>query len=949
MKFILNVLLISILFSLNNYTLPQNSSSIRLKNGAMVLMNSGRYGEAIDQWNKYIAENPQSADAFNFRGFCYEKRGNYEFAIYDYRTAKKLAPSDKEIISNLNRCTNDWYKLLYNQIEGYKREIAINPNLAKNYLEIGKCYKNLGEWTEAEVWYDSYLEKAEASADEILRYTEILAKNNHISKGEPILKSFTEKYPTDHRLWSRYGYFLMWLGKNKSAIQSFTIALEIRPYFKEALDGLDLAKGKGYIYSINDTTYRFNYGLCSGGKVYAIDRYYRTIKNNPTDDETRFKLIDELIKANRFEEAHQQLVFLSFKYSTEKRFIDLWTKVETLKKSYYSNRIKYFEELLGKNSDNKKALLELGKFYSYNDNYDLALQIYINYLLKHPKDTEVRFKIVQLLTWQNDLCEAQKEVALLLQLESENKDYQLLAAKINLWLDKNLSESEKLYQKVLEKDPSNIESLQGLIIVKLKTENYSEAKSLITKLESIDNNLPEIPQLKNNLELLGKRIEDKKRFEILDEAKKLTSEGDYDKALEFFNQYMSLVGADKNVSMEMADVYLKKSDFNSAIAIYNEQLQSNYDYDIDKQRAKVLFWEGDSISALMNFKELTQKNPLDIEAKLFLGDAYLKTGQTQNAKKIYEDLLVQSPNSHILNTRLRWLGGSDKFFVGGNFPTYVQMIPQGYYFTDNTNFRLNNYGIGLDFGLTNSVAIGISGSRGNLFSSDEQLRFNQVKGSGYLKFSEIISATASFGQTYFTNDKQESLIDFSLTAKRKNNYTVSAFLNYSDAAFILYSPFLVSTRLNAYYYEINADYKFKNKFVVIGKYAHIDILDNNKANQFQARIGKMFESDLTAGYEYYYYSFDNYTPIYWSPKNFESHSLWADWILFQDQTTSFMLGGKVGLIPQNDYVLSEFYASFSYQFSTSISLNAKLTTGSSSRSNIGYRATSFQGGLYWNL
>jgi hypothetical protein len=343
-----------------------------------------------------------------------------------------------------------------------------------------------------------------------------------------------------------------------------------------------------------------------------------------------------------------------------------------------------------------------------------------------------------------------------------------------------------------------------------------------------------------------------------------------------------------------------------------------------------------------------QKNPIDIEAKLFLGDAYLKTGQTQNAKKIYEDLLVQSPNSHILKTRLRWVGGSDKFFVE-NFPTYIQLIPQGYYFTDNTNFRLNNYSLGLDFGLTNSVALGISGSRGNLFSSDEHLRFNQVKGTAYLKLSEIISSAISFGQTYFTNDKQESLIDFNVTAKKKNDYSVSAFLNYSDAAFILYSPFLVSTRLNAYYYGINADYKFKNKFALIGKYAHIDVSDNNKANQFQARIGKIFESDLTAGYEYYYYSFNNFTSIYWSPKNFESHSLWADWILFQDHNTSFILGGKVGLIPQNDYVLSEFYASFSYQFNTSISINIKLTTGSSSRSNIGYRSTSLQGGLYWNL
>ena len=948
MKFFFNLLLIIILFFPNNCILSQSSTSVRLKNEALSLMNNGRYGEAIDLWNKYVSENPHIADGFNFRGFCYEKRSSYEFAIYDYRTAKKLDPNNKEIISNLNRCTNDWYKLLYNQIEGYKREIAINPNIAVNYLEIGKCYKNLGEWNEAEIWYDTYLEKEEASADEILRYAEILAKNNHISKGEPILKSFTEKYPDDHRLWSRYGYFSMWLGKSKLAIQSFTKALEIRPYFKEALDGLDIAKGKGYIYSINDTTSKFNYGLSPEPKVYIIDKYYRIIKSNPADDETRFKLIDELIKVYRFEEAYQQLELLSSKHSDEKRFADLWEKVTTLRKSYYADRINYFEDLLSKNPDNKKALLELGKFYSYNKDYDLALRIYRNYLLKYPEDAEVRFKLIQILVWQNDLCEAQKEIDPLLKFDSGNTEYQLMAAKINLWLDKNLDESETLFQKVLQKEPINLEALSGLADIKIKNENYSDAEAIIAKLESVDKNYAGLSQLKINLEALRVRNENKELLSVLEEARKLFSEGNYDRAINSFNKYLTLAGTDKNVSKELADVYLKKNDLKSAVKIYDRLLSSGYDYDIDKQRAKIIFWQGDSLLALREFKRISQKDPSDIEAKLFLGDAYLKTGQVQNAKKIYEDLLVQSPNSHILNTRLNWLGGSDKFSFS-NFPTYFQLVPQGFYFTDNTDFRLNNYGLGLEIGLTNFMSIGVSGLSGNLFSADESLRFTQVKGTVILRLNDIISSSVSFGQTYFKNDKHENIIDFNLTAKKKNTYSISAFLNYSDAAFILYSPYLVNTRLNAYLYGITADYKFKNNFVLSGKYARVEVSDDHNGDQFQARLGKIFENEITAGYEYYFYSFDDSTFLYWSPKNFESHSLWADWNLFQDETVAFNLGGKIGLIPQNDYVLSEFYASFNYKFGSGISLNAKLTTGSSSRSNIGYRSTAFQAALYWNL
>ena len=429
MKLFFYQLLILNLTFFSQSLFSQNNPSSNFKTEALQLISSGRYGEAIDILNKYVSANPNSADGFNLRGMCYEKRGNYEYAVYDFRTAKKIKPNDDEISSNLNRTTSDWYKILYNKIEGHKREIAINPNIAKNYLEIGKCYKNLGNWNEAEIWYDIYLEKETASSDEIIRYSEILAKNNHISKGEPILKSYTERFSDDHRLWSRYGYFTLWLGKNKIAIEAFTKSLEIRPYFKEAMDGLDLAKGKGYIYSINDTTSRFNYGMQPTAKQYEIDRLYRLLKNNPSDAENRFKLVDELITADRYEEAYEQLKILSPNFSDEQRFKDLWFKVTTLRKSYYADRIRFYEEKLSKNPANKEALLELAKFYSYNQDYTLAVNLYKSYLSKYPNDYEVRYKLTQILMWQNNLCEAAEESEKLIKSSPDNKNYLLLDRK----------------------------------------------------------------------------------------------------------------------------------------------------------------------------------------------------------------------------------------------------------------------------------------------------------------------------------------------------------------------------------------------------------------------------------------------------------------------------------------------------------------------------------------
>ncbi len=295
-----------------SYTVAQPQFEA-MKAEAQREMQVGRYGEAIDLLNRYISAHPQQPDGYDLRGICNEKREQFENAVYDYRSALKLDPTNKEINQNLARATKLWYSLLYNEIEGYKREIAINPDIPDNYLQIGKAFKNLGQWTVAEVWYDKYLARAHASPDEIIRYSEILAKNNHIAKGWPILKKYTEEYPNDQRIWSRFGYFSLWLGKNRIAIDAFQNALALKPFFREAQSGLNEAKGKGYIYTVNDTSIKhFNYGLppVRPEFVYPIDKYYRILKRNPDDNKIRLTLVKALYNADRFEEASQQLRIL---------------------------------------------------------------------------------------------------------------------------------------------------------------------------------------------------------------------------------------------------------------------------------------------------------------------------------------------------------------------------------------------------------------------------------------------------------------------------------------------------------------------------------------------------------------------------------------------------------------------------------------------------------------
>ncbi|NOX67476.1 MAG: tetratricopeptide repeat protein, partial [Chlorobi bacterium] len=265
MKFVASLFILILVGS--NIILSQESGII---SAAKVQMEEGKYSEAIDLLNNYISAEPRRAEGYALRAECYDNTGQYYKAVLDWEKATKLDPTNQVLQSNLAKSKAILNNNLQEKIKGHERELAIDPSASGNYLAIGKAYKQMEDYPKAEKYYDKYLSKVpETSPDEILRYAEILAKNNHIRKGEKILKEYADKYPDDWRLQSRYGYFLMWNGKYRSAKKRFSNALQMKPYFKEAQDGWDVVSRKAYVTQSNPIP---------RVREYPIDRDYRLLK-----------------------------------------------------------------------------------------------------------------------------------------------------------------------------------------------------------------------------------------------------------------------------------------------------------------------------------------------------------------------------------------------------------------------------------------------------------------------------------------------------------------------------------------------------------------------------------------------------------------------------------------------------------------------------------------------
>jgi len=926
----------------------QNNSE-GLKRRAIQKMQAGRFGEAIDLLNKYIAKNARKAEGYNLRGLSFEKRTQYVNAILDFRRAHKLKPNNAEYKKNLDRTITVWHKILRKRIEGFKREIAIDPSNAFNYLEIGKSYRWLEEWKNAEIWYDKYLARDDnASPDEIIRYSIILAKTGSIVKGEKILKKYVERYPNDWRLWSRYGYFTLWLGKRNIAKNAFETALGFKPFFKEAQDGLDLATNKAYITQYQPEDYERN--RRRRWKVYPIDRDYRKLKRNPNDDETRFLLVKELIGANRYAEAYDQMQYLKPNYENTTRYQNLWTEIS----DYVSNKIDNLETKLKEYPTDSTALHNMVGLYVGQERYSEAEELLKEYLDLVPGDADTRFEYAKVLSYDRKFADALEQVTKAIEDNPSAVKYKLLAGQLEIWMNGDLDKSQQYLEDYISVNPNDINALLALGTLYFQKHNFDESKIYADKVAAIDPKNEDLVHLKELLKNEKLREIADAKVARLNKGRELAKEGDYEDALPYYENYLdSTESPTPEFMYELASVYAANKQYEDAISIYQKQLDNNYDYDKDKELAKIYLAAGDSTEALDEFLKLSEKNPDDLETKLYLGDAYFQNKDYDKARKIYLSLEEAAPDSFAISDRLGWLP-RDKNDPLNYLLSYAIVNPFGYIFRDNLNFQLLYGGVNLEVGLYKSISITGSWYRGRVSNINDFIDFTTFNGRLNFNLDKFTLFALGYGITKLKFVKDVPFYEGLFIREKKDYYKIAAQYNQGDASLLLYSPELIRTRLLGHILKFNGYYKNTYGLQFYGMYDLIwtdktaTIIDNI-GNNVMLRVGKMFLPNVAVGYEYYFSDFKYDFAYYYTPQRFVSHSIWGEWDVHRDKEWEFTVGGQVGYVPSNDYIITQANFKLLYNVNKRLRFNATGFYSNSIQGQVGYKSTSLYVSAFWTI
>lgn len=177
---------------------PRNPLSYHNR-GSILAESARNYPDAIEQFDKAIAHNPNFAEAHASKGNCLEKLGRFEDALV-----------------------------------AYDKTLSIRPDLESAWLGRGNAFRNLARYDDAFATYDKALSLKPGFAPAWVGRGDVLAD---LKRHDEALAAYDKALATNPDLesaWVARGHVFWILGRYDDAVASYDKALSIRPDLENA-------------------------------------------------------------------------------------------------------------------------------------------------------------------------------------------------------------------------------------------------------------------------------------------------------------------------------------------------------------------------------------------------------------------------------------------------------------------------------------------------------------------------------------------------------------------------------------------------------------------------------------------------------------------------------------------------------------------------------------------
>ncbi len=161
---------------------------------------------------------------------------------------------------------------------------------------------------------------------------------------------------------------------------------------------------------------------------------------------------------------------------------------------------------------------------------------------------------------------------------------------------------------------------------------------------------------------------------LFEQARSLKSRGEYEKAIELYQEILKEDFENYEAARELAQVYSWNKDYDKSIQRYDKLLSKNpKDYDALLGKAQVLSWKGEYDKAEDLYSKVIEGVPDYLDAYLGLANVYLWTSKYNKALDLLKKLEEENPENQEIIKKI-----FDTYYAKGDFKSareyYQKMI-----------------------------------------------------------------------------------------------------------------------------------------------------------------------------------------------------------------------------------------------------------------------------------
>lgn len=210
------------------------------------LHSQGRFQKALVHANVLLQQFPNSSVLHYIRGVIYKGLGQLYASVEAYNKALAIKPDYADAYHNIGEALQEQGKL-EEAIEAYKKTLAIKPDYADAYINMGNTLKNQGKLEEAIEAYNKALALKPDYAEAYYNMGVALKEQGKMDEAIGAYNKALTIKPDFAAAYNNKGNALQKQGKPQEAIKAYNKALAIKPDYANAYYGIGIAL-KGAVF-----------------------------------------------------------------------------------------------------------------------------------------------------------------------------------------------------------------------------------------------------------------------------------------------------------------------------------------------------------------------------------------------------------------------------------------------------------------------------------------------------------------------------------------------------------------------------------------------------------------------------------------------------------------------------------------------------------------------------